>query len=377
MTKLFLGLFFTATALAHAQTPTPFTVKGRIGQLNAPAKIYVLRGDQVLDSATFQNGSFQLKGSTDGPQVANLIIKRDGKLGSNGMARYGDTNIIILEPGPIVVLSPDSLKKATVTGSPLTADNQKLQASLKPFMEKMQAVGAASQKASEEEQKSEAFKLRRQAQFAAINKEVFQQTRAFIKEHPASWVSLHELVGMSMWEPPTYAVEGPLFAALSPALRNSPLGRPYGERLQTLKDVGIGLPAPAISQKTPAGKVVTLADYRGKYVLVDFWASWCGPCRAENPALTKVYNEYKSRNFDILSVSLDDEKGRAKWLKAVQDDNLAWTQVSELRGFEGDAAKRYHVKSIPQNYLIDPTGKIVAVNLRGNDLPATLARLLN
>ena len=111
-------------------------------------------------------------------------------------------------------------------------------------------------------------------------------------------------------------------------------------------------------------------------VIVDFWASWCGPCRQENPALTKVYNEYKGHNFDIIGVSLDDEKGRAKWLKAVQDDHLAWTQVSDLRGLQNEAAQRYHIQAIPQNFLIDPNGKIVAANLRGDELQAMLARYI-
>ena len=143
-----------------------------------------------------------------------------------------------------------------------------------------------------------------------------------------------------------------------------------------LKNVGIGQPAPGFSQNTPEGKMVSLADYRGKYVLVDFWASWCGPCRAENPAVTKVYNEYKGRNFDILGVSLDNKKTREKWVQAIADDHLAWTQVSDLKGFENAAAQRYAVHGIPQNFLVGPDGKIVAVNLRGESLKATLAQLI-
>ena len=183
-----------------------------------------------------------------------------------------------------------------------------------------------------------------QAQFEAFNKEFAQAHRAFIKANPNSWVSLGAIASMGFLESPTYAVYGPLYEAFSPALKNSPPGRQFGERLQVLKTVAVGAQAPAISQKTPAGKVVSLADYRGKYVLVDFWASWCGPCRAENPALTKVYNEYKNRNFDILGVSID-EKGRGKWLKAVKEDNLAWTQVSDLRGTKNEAALQRAVHS--------------------------------
>ena len=179
-----------------------------------------------------------------------------------------------------------------------------------------------------------------------------------------------------MLDVPQYATVGPVYEALSPALKNTPQGRDYGSMVAALKNIGIGQSAPIFSQNTPEGKKVSLADYRGKYVLVDFWASWCGPCRAENPAVTKVYNEYKGRNFDILGVSLDNEKSRAKWVKAIGDDHLAWTQVSDLKGFENAAAQRYAVRSIPQNFLVGPDGKIVAVNLHGAELGATLAQLI-
>jgi thiol-disulfide isomerase/thioredoxin len=119
---------------------------------------------------------------------------------------------------------------------------------------------------------------------------------------------------------------------------------------------------------------VNLRDYRGKYVLIDFWASWCKPCRAENPNVLKAYEAYKHRNFEVLSISLDEV--REKWLQAIAEDQLPWPQVADLRGTQNEAAQRYYITAIPQNFLIDPTGKIVASNLTGEDLVAQLAPFL-
>ncbi|GAA3995724.1 TlpA disulfide reductase family protein [Hymenobacter fastidiosus] len=375
MKKHLLSFLLLVPGLAQAQAPVPYTVKGKIGQLNAPAKIYLLRGNEVLDSATFKNGTFELKGTTDVPQSASLVIKRNGKLGTGV---YGEMDVaqVFLEPGPVVLTSPELLRKATITGGPVTADNQRLQAALKPISAKMEAFGAESQKVPSEQRNSPAFAERMQAQFEAFNKEIVQRNRDFIKANPNSWVSLDALTGIGMWEVPQYAVVAPLYEAFSPALKNSPQGRQYGKMVRELKDIAIGTQAPAFSQQTPEGKTVALADYRGKYVLIDFWASWCGPCRAENPAVIKLYNEYKGRNFEILGVSVDNEKTREKWVKAIQEDHLTWPQVSDLRGMDNEVAQRYHVRAVPQNFLIDPTGKIVAANLHGEDLKATLARYI-
>lgn len=137
----------------------------------------------------------------------------------------------------------------------------------------------------------------------------------------------------------------------------------------------IGATAPDFKMKTPEGKYVSLSSLRGKFVLIDFWAAWCGPCRQENPNLVAAYRKFKDKNFTILGVSLDRSKD--SWLKAIKEDGLMWTQVSDLKFWYNDAARLYDVNSIPNNFLLNPDGKIVAKNLRGEQLEQALTILLN
>lgn len=140
----------------------------------------------------------------------------------------------------------------------------------------------------------------------------------------------------------------------------------------------VGKEAPEIAMPDPNGNVVKLSSYKGKFVLVDFWASWCGPCRMENPNVVAAFNKYKDKNFDILGVSLDNPGGKDKWLAAIKKDNLSWTQISELKGWETSAVAVYGFgeEGIPYNILVDPQGKIIAEKLRGPQLEAKLAEVL-
>ena len=139
--------------------------------------------------------------------------------------------------------------------------------------------------------------------------------------------------------------------------------------------VALGAIAPDFTQDDVNGTPVSLSSFKGKYVLIDFWASWCGPCRAENPNVVKAYNKFKSKNFTIIGVSLDKPEGKADWLAAIKNDGLAWTQVSDLKFWSNEVALQYAVQSIPHNFLLDPTGKIIAKDLRGNDLDKKLTEI--
>jgi peroxiredoxin len=133
-----------------------------------------------------------------------------------------------------------------------------------------------------------------------------------------------------------------------------------------MDNVQIGKQAPVFVQNDTAGKPVSIEDFRGKYLLIDFWASWCSPCRAESPNLVAAYHKYKDKGFTILGVSLDRDKQR--WLQAIADDKLNWTQVSDLKFWDNEASNLYAVSSIPSNFLLDPKGIIIAKDLRGDDL---------
>ncbi|WP_316803426.1 TlpA disulfide reductase family protein [Pedobacter nototheniae] len=148
----------------------------------------------------------------------------------------------------------------------------------------------------------------------------------------------------------------------------------FVKQMQLLKTVQVGQPAPTFTMNTADGKAINLTDYKGKYILLDFWASWCQPCRQENPNVVKVYNKFKAKNFDILGISLDTDK--EAWLGAVKADGLAWQHVSELKDFNGTTVRKYQVQAIPSSFLIDPNGKIVAKNLRGEELDAFLTKTL-
>ena len=340
MTNCLLALLVLAPGLSLAQKPFAYHISGKIGSLSAPFKVYLSNGE-LVDSATLTNGTFELKGTAILHTRANLVVQANGYRPRGVLT---NATSVFLEPTPVIVRSDGNLRSAatTITGGPLTTEHQQLYASVPPNATPQQNARAYA---------------------------------TFIKTHPTSWVSLMALWDMGVFATPQSEEVGPLYAALSPEMKNSHPGRLYGERVQGLKATTVGELAPNFTKKTPTGQPVSLADYRGKYVLLAFWTS-CASCRTENPNLVKAYQAFKGPKFDMLGVSLDTENNRERWIQAIADDHLAWTQLSDLEGTKREVERLYGYPGTPLNLLIDPSGRIVAANLQGADLHATLARFL-
>jgi peroxiredoxin len=375
MKKLLPAALAVLPLLSQAQAPAEkFVVAGKVASATAATKAYLrytVDERRVVDSTAVKGGAFVFNGTLPAPVAATLTLSHKGA----ALAKSQDNSTVYLEQGTIKITTPDSASKATIQGTPLNASAAQLKAQLKPLRTEYDALlrqygaGRAAQMPAAELDKIEAR--------ADANEEAQRQLQyAYVTAHPDDRFSLFVLPQAVGYAPNAkdYATR---FAQLSPRLRAMPQGVRIADKIKQLERVAIGATAPDFTQNTPDGKPLALSSLRGKYVLIDFWASWCGPCRRENPNVVTAYNKFKDKGFTILGVSLDKDTGREAWLKAIEKDGLAWNQVSDLKYWQNAAAKDYGVQAIPQNFLIDPNGKIVATNLRGEKLQETLSQLLN
>jgi peroxiredoxin len=377
MKKIFLYIIVLLPLMAFAQEPQSFLIKGKVGSFNTPARaylIYQLGANRVIDSAQISNGSFNFKGQIINPTPAFLVIDRKG-IGLNGLDSTVDNLSFFIDKGEFAITSPDSVAKAQITGSKINDDNNKLMAELKPLIGQAQKLKAEESAASPAQQNTAEFQNTMQAKHKELQLAEKATLKIFILANPDSYLSLLALNSVGGPSPDPGELD-PLYDSLSQRLKDTETAKIFKKSLDALRNTAIGVVAPDFTQNDVNGVPVKLSSFRGKYVLLDFWASWCGPCRQENPNVVKVYNKYKDKNFTILSVSLDRADGRTAWIEAIKNDGLTWTHVSDLKFWNNQAATLYSVTSIPASFLIDPNGKIIARDLRGDDLENKLKEVL-
>lgn len=362
---LLIMLTVVAATLVHGQRRA-FTANGYIKGL-PDGEVYLAYGSfntMKADTVLAKNGWFVFKGHVDEPCYA-MLFTHDYSLKVDLFLDAGNITI----KGDISAVDETSVKGSGIVNE-YAAYNKLILDSRKPVQKIYEAWMNAYQ--AGDSIKSNYYQQRF---VAARDSQSVAQANAqlkFIQQHPGSyasaWELMHRIDGHSLQQGVA------LYNSLLPSIRQSRQGHEIAERIALLSKVETGNAAPVFKQASLDNKTISLADYKGKYVLLEFWASWCGPCRAEIPNLKNEYEQFKNKGFDILSVSLDDDK--AKWKGAIEQHKMPWMQVSDLKGWKNEVARLYGVTAVPANFLIDPAGVIIAQNLRGDLLGNKLNEVL-
>ena len=365
---LTISLFLALSASA-VRAQDEFTITGNLPQAGAEKMVLLTyvnsEGKTAKDSALVIQGKFEIKGKTAFGNRSYLELRSVKK--EDAKRTQADFIAFYLEKGNTIVNGRDSIRTASVMGTRAQADFLSYNAQMDPLQAQYKEIVNRYYKAKAAKDSVELKQISVDAK--PLMEKMDATLDAFIFSHADSYVTAELVLNNRM---AVIDVEkfDPMYKALSESVLQSFTGKKITDKYNKAKQFAIGK---IIDFTLPdaKGNEFKLSSLKGKYVLVDFWASWCVPCRAENPFLLKAYQELKARNFEIVGVSLDDK--RADWLKAVEADKLPWTQVSDVKGFQTEVAVRFGITAIPQNVLIDPDGRVIAKDLRGEDVHKKIA----